>query len=229
MERLTQALPKGGLWKFVGLLLALILFFTSLELLGEAFELMGEDAAAGLLAATRNPITGFFTGILATTLVQSSSTTTSLTVALVAAGTIGPAAAIPVMLGANIGTSVTNTIVALGHFRAREEFQRAFTGALVLDFFNIIAAVIFLLLEVFFHVLSWPATQLTNLLTGAGAVDLFDPLSIVVDPIADFIVSLTQETGWIVLIIAFALLYFALRALVKTLKAILDENLQEKS
>jgi sodium-dependent phosphate cotransporter len=136
MERLTQALPKGGLWKFVGLLLALILFFTSLELLGEAFELMGEDAAAGLLAATRNPITGFFTGILATTVVQSSSTTTSLTVALVAAGTIGPAAAIPVMLGANIGTSVTNTIVALGHFRVREEFQRAFTGALVLDLFK---------------------------------------------------------------------------------------------
>ena len=65
-------------------------------------------------------------------------------------------------------------------------------------------------------------------LTGAGAVDLFDRLSIVVDPIADFIVGLTQETGWIVLIIAFVLLYFALRALVKRLKAILDENLQEK-
>lgn len=228
MERLTRALPKGGVWNIVGLLLALIFFFTSLDLLGEAFELMGDNAAEALLASTANPITGFFTGILATTLVQSSSTTTSLTVALVAAGTITPQAAIPVMLGANIGTSVTNTIVALGHFKNKEEFKRAFTGSMVLDYFNIIAAVIFLVIEIFTRLLSWSATGLTNLLTGTGAINLFSPLDYVVDPISEFVVGLTQETGWIVLIIAFALLYFSLRALVKVLKAILDEDLQEK-
>ena len=120
MERFTRALPSGGLWNILGLILALVLFFTSLDLLGESFELMGEDAAQTLLATTANPIVAFFVGILATTLVQSSSTTTSLTVALVASGNLAPVAAIPVMLGANIGTSVTNTIVALGHFRNRE-------------------------------------------------------------------------------------------------------------
>ncbi|MUL39012.1 Na/Pi symporter [Gloeocapsopsis dulcis] len=228
MERLTRALPSGGIWNIAGLILALILFFTSLDLLGEAFELIGDDAAETLLASTANPITGFFTGILATTLVQSSSTTTSLTVALVAAGTITPQAAIPVMLGANIGTSVTNTIVALGHFRNKEEFKRAFTGSMVLDFFNIIAAVLFLVIEIFTRLLSWSATGLTNVLVGGGAIELFSPLDYIVEPIADFIVGLTQETGWIVLIIAFALLYFSLRGLVKALKAILDENLQEK-
>lgn len=143
MERLTRVLPKGGIWNFVGLLLALILFFTSLDLLSEAFDLMGEDAAETLVATTANPITGFLVGILATTLVQSSSSTTSLTVAIVAAGGITPAAAIPIMLGANIGTSVTNTIVALGHFRNKDEFKRVFTGSMILDFFNIIAALIF--------------------------------------------------------------------------------------
>lgn len=228
MSRLTRALPKGGIWNVVGLLLALIIFFTSLELLGEGFELLGEDAAETLLATTANPITGFFVGILATTLMQSSSTTTSLTVALVAAGTIMPAAAIPVMLGANIGTSVTNTIVALGHFRVREEFQRAFTGSLVLDFFNIIAAIIFLGLELTTRILSWSATQLTNMLTGLGAVDLFSPIDIVVEPIADFVINLTQETGWIVLIVAVGLLYFSLRALVNTLRAILNQDLEQK-
>ncbi|WP_256387467.1 Na/Pi symporter [Chroococcidiopsis sp. TS-821] len=205
-----------------------MLFFTSLDLLGEGFDLLGDDAAEALLASTANPITGFFTGILATTLVQSSSTTTSLTVALVAAGTITPQAAIPVMLGANIGTNVTNTIVALGHFHNKEEFKRAFTGSMVLDFFNIIAAILFLVIEIFTRFLSWSATGLTNVLVGVGAIDLFSPLDYIVDPIAGFIVGLTQETGWIVLIIAFALLYFSLRGLVKALKAILNEDLQEK-
>ncbi|PPS42293.1 hypothetical protein B1A85_14775 [Chroococcidiopsis sp. TS-821] len=196
--------------------------------MGEGFDLLGDDAAEALLASTANPITGFFTGILATTLVQSSSTTTSLTVALVAAGTITPQAAIPVMLGANIGTNVTNTIVALGHFHNKEEFKRAFTGSMVLDFFNIIAAILFLVIEIFTRFLSWSATGLTNVLVGVGAIDLFSPLDYIVDPIAGFIVGLTQETGWIVLIIAFALLYFSLRGLVKALKAILNEDLQEK-
>ncbi|MBW4446094.1 MAG: Na/Pi symporter [Spirirestis rafaelensis WJT71-NPBG6] len=69
---------------------------------------------------------------------------------------------------------------------------------------------------------------LTNILTGVGAVQLFSPLDMIVDPIANFIIGLTQETGWIVLIIAFGLLYFSLKTLVKVLKAILDEDLQEK-
>jgi sodium-dependent phosphate cotransporter len=131
MNRISQALPQGRIWKIIGLILALLIFFVSLELLGDAFQLLGEGVAEGLLAATSNPIVGLFTGILATTLLQSSSTTTSLTVALVASGNIDTTAAIPVMLGANIGTSVTNTIVALGHVNNREEFQRAFTGSLI--------------------------------------------------------------------------------------------------
>ncbi|MDM9381485.1 Na/Pi symporter [Chlorogloeopsis sp. ULAP01] len=228
MQRLMQILPQGRMWNFLYLTIALMLFFTSLDLLGEGFELLGEGAAETLIATTANPITGFLVGILATTIIQSSSTTTSLTVAIVASGTITPAAAIPIMLGANIGTSVTNTIVALGHYNNRDEFKRAFTGSMVLDYFNIIAALIFLPLELFAHILSWPATQLTNMLVGAGAIELFSPLDIIVDPIANFIVSLTQEMGWIVLIVAFGLLYFSLKGLVSSLKVILDQDLQEK-
>ncbi|MBF2073802.1 MAG: Na/Pi symporter [Synechococcales cyanobacterium C42_A2020_086] len=228
MNRLTSALPRGRVWNIVGLLLALLIFFVSLELLGDGFQLLGEDAAEALLATTRNPITGVFTGILATTLLQSSSTTTSMTVALVAAGAIDTAAAIPVMLGANIGTSVTNTIVALGHIRNHEEFVRAFKGAMVLDFFNIIAVLIFLPLELTTNILSWSATQLTNAVVGMGGTELFDPLGFIVDPIAELIVNLTGETGWLVLIIAIALLYLGLRSLVKALKAILNDDLKEK-
>ncbi len=228
MNQIKQNLPQGNIWKILGLILSLIIFFVSLELLGDGFELLGEGAAENLIAATQNPLTGVFVGVLATTLVQSSSTSTSLTVALVAAGTLTTTAAIPIIMGANIGTSITNTIVALGHIDNQDEFKRAFTGALVLDFFNIIAVTIFLILEVMFNILSWPATQLTNFVVGAGAIELFDPLSIVVDPIAEFIVGLTQETGWLVLIIAFAMLYFALKNLVGLLRSLLDEDLKGK-
>lgn len=228
MNRIKQALPKGRIWSIIGLLLALLIFFVGLDLLSDAFELLGEGAAEALLAATANPIVGVFTGILATTLLQSSSTTTSLTVALVAAGAIDTAAAIPVMLGANIGTSVTNSIVSLGHLNNREEFQRAFTGAMVLDYFNIIVVIIFLPIELTTRLLSWSATQLTNAFVGIGVIELFNPIDVVVEPIAEFIVDLTQETGWIVLAIAFAAIYFGIRSLVKVLRSLLDDDLESK-
>jgi sodium-dependent phosphate cotransporter len=151
-----------------------------------------------------------------------------LTVALVAAGQLSVAAAIPVMLGANIGTSVTNSIVALGHFNNKDEFKRAFTDAMVLDYFNIIAAIIFIIIEIYTRLLSWSATGLTNALVGVGVIELFDPLDFIVDPIVNFIVGVNQDTGWIVLIVAFILLYTALRGLVKALRAILNDDLEEK-
>lgn len=228
MNHLIESVPGGRIGKACALLLALLIFFVSLDLLSEGFQLMGEGVAEALIATTANPITGIFVGILATTLVQSSSTSTSLTVALVATGTLSTAAAIPIILGANIGTSVTNTIVSLAHVRDPDEFKRAFTGALVLDYFNIIAIAIFFVVELTTSALSWTATQLTTITVGMGVPELFNPLDIVVEPIADFIVGLTAETGWIVLILAVAFLYFALRALVKLLQSILDADLEEK-
>ena len=60
------------------------MFFTSLELMGDSFKLMGSGVAENLLSMTSNPFVGLYIGILATSLVQSSSTTTTLTVSLVA-------------------------------------------------------------------------------------------------------------------------------------------------
>ncbi|MCG6138358.1 MAG: Na/Pi symporter [Nostoc sp. LLA-1] len=50
----------------------------------------------------------------------------------------------------------------------------------------------------------------------------------IVEPISNLIVGITQETGWIILIVAFGLLYFSLKALVNALKAILDQDLEQK-
>lgn len=56
--------------------------------------------------------------------------------------------AIYILMGANIGTSVTNTIVAMGQITNRKEFRRAFSGATVHDMFNWLTVIIFLPIEV---------------------------------------------------------------------------------
>lgn len=61
--------------------------------------------------------------------------------------------AIPIVMGANIGTSVTNTIVSLAQAAERNEFRRAFAGATVHDIFNWLSVIIFLPLEVITHYL----------------------------------------------------------------------------
>ena len=55
--------------------------------------------------------------------------------------------AIPIVMGANIGTSVTNTIVSLCQMGDKEEFRRAFAGATVHDMFNLLAVLVLLPLE----------------------------------------------------------------------------------
>lgn len=51
-------------------------------------------------------------------------------------------------MGANIGTSVTNTIVSLGEITHRNDFRRAFAGATVHDMFNWLSVIVLLPLEV---------------------------------------------------------------------------------
>jgi len=56
--------------------------------------------------------------------------------------------AIPVIMGANIGTSITNSIVSLTQAGNKEQFRRAFAGATVHDMFNILCVVSLLIIEV---------------------------------------------------------------------------------
>ena len=71
-------------------------------------------------------------GVLGTVLVQSSSTFTSIIIAAVSSG-LPVNIAVPMIMGANIGTSVTNTLVAMGQIGNKKEFERAFSAATVHD------------------------------------------------------------------------------------------------
>lgn len=206
--------------QIAALLGVLLLFFVSLELMGDSFKLMGKGVAEQLLRMTSNPFVGLFIGILATSLVQSSSTVTTLTVSIVAAGGLSISGAIPIVMGANIGTSVTNTIVSLGSVTRKEEFRRAMAGATVHDFFNFLAVALLFPLELIFQFVSRPAAYLTDALAGVGGTQLLSPVKEVTEPIANFIIGLSGEIGVVVLIIGLLLLFASLRFLVVLLKSL---------
>ncbi len=131
-------------------LLAVVLLYTFLvgvECLSSGIKGLGKGVMDDYLGQSMNPMLGLLAGILATTLVQSSSVSTSLIVGLVASGQVPVASAVPMIMGANIGTTVTNTIASLAHATRATEFRRAFAAATCHDFFNFLAVVVLLPLE----------------------------------------------------------------------------------
>jgi sodium-dependent phosphate cotransporter len=206
----------------LAVLMALLFgFFVGLDMMGLGFKLFGEGFAEALVERTSNPFVGLFIGILATTLVQSSSTTTSITVGLVAAGGLTVEGAIPIVMGANIGTSVTNTLVSLAHVTRREEFQRAFAGATVHDFFNWLAVLILLPLEITTGYLERTAGILEAILENAGGVKLFNPLKAVVRPLAKWIATLLDNSGALVVAVGIIFLIVSLRYLVVVMRKLM--------
>lgn len=115
---------------------ALYFFLVSLSLMGDGFSALTGKSAGGLFEGQDNVFVGLMIGILATVLVQSSSTTTSIIVVLVGNDIIEVQTAVPMIMGANIGTSVTNTIVSLGFVDDLEAYRKGFSGATVHDMFN---------------------------------------------------------------------------------------------
>jgi sodium-dependent phosphate cotransporter len=128
----------------------LYFFLFGLDLLGNGAKVMSGCKAGELFGDDTNPIAGLMIGILATVLLQSSSTTTSIIVSLVGGddATISVKQGIYMVMGANIGTSVTNTIVAMGQMGDGDQLERAFSGATVHDMFNFMTVAILLPLEV---------------------------------------------------------------------------------
>ncbi|CAL9696037.1 unnamed protein product [Knipowitschia caucasica] len=186
----------SGLVKLVLLLLFLYMFICSLDVLSSAFQLVGGKAAGDIFqenAVLRNPVAGLVIGVLVTVLVQSSSTSSSIVVSMVSSGLLEVQSAVPIIMGANIGTSVTNTIVAMMQAGDRNEFRRAFAGATVHDFFNWLSVMVLLPLEVATGAL-YKLTDLIitsfNIQSGEDAPDL---LNVITDPLTDAIVQLDKS------------------------------------
>lgn len=157
----------SGQWKTIlrntaYILLALLIFLFTLDLMIASLQHIGRDAAEVIILATSNPFTGLFIGLLVTAIIQSSSATTSMVVALVASGSITLEGAIPILMGANVGTTITSTIVSLGFITKKKEFRRAVTIGTYHDFFNLLTVLILFPLEYYFGFLSGLAQYLAT-------------------------------------------------------------------
>ncbi|WP_421200027.1 Na/Pi symporter [Aeromonas enteropelogenes] len=172
-DSLPQQTATRALFNWMSVIVLVYLILVAVAAVSDGFKGFsgGAEGAAQIFAFASNPFVALLLGILSTALVQSSSTVTSVIVGLVAGG-LPMTMAIPMVLGANLGTTITNTIVSLGHIRNREEFRRAFAAATMHDFFNLMAVAIFMPLELMFGVLSRSAEFLANLLVGGNNLSM---------------------------------------------------------
>tara|TARA_A100001015_G_scaffold284144_1_gene350227 strand:- start:780 stop:1916 length:1137 start_codon:yes stop_codon:yes gene_type:complete len=223
--------------RIIAVFAVLYLFLVSIGMIGSAFKGLGRGFAESLFQSQASPFIGLFIGILATGLIQSSSTTTSLVVGMVAAGTFGSdpklavAAAVPYIMGANIGTSITNTIVSLGHIVNKEEFKRAFSASVVHDFFNIFAVIVIFPIELVFGVISKFAMLLSTILLGSGGGTFTSPIKLITKPTVKWIENLFHqqsiiESNVLLLLVALGFLFFSLRNLTKLIKSLVMFRLQ---
>jgi len=219
-EKLLTAL------KILGVIACLYLFLIGIGGMGAAFKGEFKETAAKLLEATRSPIVGLFIGILATTIVQSSSTTTSLIVGLVAAGAVDVGGAIFMVMGANIGTTVTAKIVSLGHITRKAEFRRAFAASSVHDTFNLITVGIMLPLEYSFHIMEGMAGSMGKAFVHVtGVTEPGNPLKEVTQPVIQLMKDALGSDYWL-LIISVILTFIMLYGIVKLLQSLVMKKLE---
>ncbi|MBU2969353.1 Na/Pi symporter [Pseudoalteromonas sp. C2R02] len=166
-EQLTDVSMSKKIFNWAAVAFFVYMVLVAVGTVSSGFKLFsgGTEGAKEIFEFATNPFIALLLGALATALVQSSSTVTSVIVGLVAGG-LPISIAIPMVMGANIGTTITNTIVSIGHVRDKEEFKRAFSAATVHDFFNLLAVAIFLPLEIAFGFLQNVAQYLSHFFVG---------------------------------------------------------------
>jgi len=219
------------LFKFIIVLAFVYLFLVSIGLMGIAFKGFGKEFAENLIKTTSNPFVGLFIGILATSIVQSSSTTTSIVVGMVASGVITVGNAIPIVMGANIGTTVTGILISIGHIGRREEFRRAVSGGTLGGFFKMMCVVIIFPLELATGLLGKTASWMSGAFVNVGGVNFTSPIKLATKPLVHFIENTVMKLQIyssmayaIMLAISLILLFAALYYIVKLMRTMVAER-----
>jgi sodium-dependent phosphate cotransporter len=161
-EPKRSALQPKKVLTFTQMLIAFVLFMFSIDLLTMSMVRINNQLAEDLFQATNNPFVGLFVGLLMTALIQSSSTVTAMIVAVVASGNLSLMQAVPLVMGANIGTTITSTLVAFSFIMKKTEFRKALSAGVLHDIFNILTVIILLPLEIYFGFLTESAVFLTK-------------------------------------------------------------------
>ena len=231
VEPLKRTLHPAA--RAVLVVLLLYMFLIGVRLLESGVKGLGSETAGGLFDGITSPLAALLVGILATVLVQSSSVTTATIVGLVAAGQLPIETAVPMIMGANIGTSVTNTIVSLAHARRDEEFRLAFSAATMHDFFNLMAVAILLPLELTTHFLQRTATWIAELLPGGSNATFNSPIKGAVKwgatQLIDLIESLfsaATSAGIALIVVGIAIIFFTLIYITKNMKVLIAARIE---
>jgi sodium-dependent phosphate cotransporter len=213
----------------------LYLFLVGVSSLEAGIKALGADFQVGLLERVDHPLAGLFAGVLATVLVQSSSVSTATIVGLVGAGTLSVDAAVPMIMGANIGTTVTSTLASMGHVRRGDEFRRAFAAATVHDIFNVMAVIVFLPIQLKTEFLSRSAEMIADLL-GGSSVKGGKPNSpikqMVKEPVAwakhafESITDSDQLIGFLLIAFGLVLIFGALAVITKNMRLLIAERIE---
>ncbi|MEZ5489683.1 MAG: Na/Pi symporter [Gammaproteobacteria bacterium] len=189
----AETAPRVLVW--LGVIVLVYTLLVGVSVIGEGFKWLtgGAEGAATIFSFASNPFIGVILGTLATALVQSSSTVTSVIVGMVAGG-LPVSIAVPMIMGANMGTTITNTIVSLGDFSERDTFKKAFQAATVHDFFNLYSIAVFLPLEIMFHPLERIGGVVAQWFAGDTDASLQNAnfVSAATKPVAHFFVDLFE-------------------------------------
>lgn len=236
MNNTTSSNIASGnkLLKWITVALLVYLLICAVGMIGSGFKGATKDDAKELFDFATNPFMGLIIGIVATALIQSSSTVTSIIVGLVAGG-LPVHMAVPMVMGANVGTSITNTIVSMGHVRDKEEFKRAFAAATVHDYFNLLSVIVFLPLEIMFGLLEKIGTALASIFVGGDSVSMssFNIVKAATKPIVNMAKGLTNSiaeqpvAGIILAVIGVTLIFVSITYVGKLLKQLMVGRAKE--
>jgi len=219
----TKALGWCGT---VGLIYLLI---CAVSIISRGFAGLGGDAAHSLFAFAASPWVGLFVGVLGTVLIQSSTTTTAIAVTAVGAGALPIRSAIPIILGANVGTTVTTTLIAITFVGNRSEFRRALAASSIHDFYNWLSLLIFFPLELLWHPLERLSRSLTNGLYDTGWLPdpaRFNFVRVATKPVVEGVLRGTSHLNstlgpLVTVVIGAVLILVAVRYLGKLLKLLM--------
>ncbi len=218
----TAALVRG-----VAALVLVYCFLVSIQLMGGSLKLMGKGFAEGMLHLTSNPFIGLFIGILATSIVQSSSAVTSMVVVATQAGTLTLSGAIPIVMGANIGTSVTNLLVSFSLVTRTTEYKRGFAGAIVHDLFNLCSVAVLFPVELATGILHKLAMSTTSFFAGFGGFKFTSVIKKAVQPASGAIMGLWKNMfgsesrlgGLFLLVLSLVILFVALFLITRLMRS----------
>ena len=220
----------------------LYFFLVSIKLLEKGIKTLGAEYTDQLFQSVSSPFAGLLVGTLATVLVQSSSVTTATIVGLVGSGFLNLEYAIPMVMGANIGTTVTNTLVSFGHVRREQEFKRAFAASTMHDFFNLMAVLALFPLQLATGFLTKMSIYATDaiIVTGFTATNPNSPIKAAIKSGANFVVdflsripfidNLYQNSyriyGGLLIFLAILFIFLSLKNIVSNMKSLMLNRIE---